>query len=515
MKIELINSTFRNLIVENSSLSSYLVNLNRGRPATPRSWLYEDQSAEDVLAKWTKILVQANSKSPFADEFNQFDLKQVEKFGPQGHVPPISDPKAQEVIERLFISDEYDDSEALSRYFTSAHEFAKVLFGQRLCTKRPISFDQVKDDMLERDTLSTNSGFPRFIRRKRAWKEEVQDAMSGKAFEYPAIILFRQYNGKLRPVWMYPMSMNLLEFTFTQPIQRALRNSPTARVRQYLSPWEGYETVKATLTQQWKNQVIVGGDTDTMDAHMKPAQMRLVYEIVKRLFQKKYWDQLWKIMARVNSIPLLISPTEMVVGTHGLASGAGWTQLSETVLQLFMAWYASTYGQGIGDDLIWLINWDDKQIVDYLGQFGLPANAKKQWISSVSTHFLQRMNHQGFFSRDNPAVLGGYYPTVRALNSLLNPEKYHSPKQWNKYMFCVRTYMILENCIDDPCFDEFLKFVVKGQSDLIPFAKMQPELIDKYQRQARLIPGLNPSYNQEKLTKPLSSFTSIKLAKQM
>lgn len=516
MKSKQINSTLIELVQNNNSMSSYLISLSRGRNVTPHSWLYENESSQSTLKKWIPIMESANNKTPFGELFNQFDRKQIEKFGPQGEVPPIQSKEAQDVIEPLFSQTEYDDEMALQQYFAKAAEFAKVAFGSRLMTKRPLSFKSVVDDMRARDTLTTNSGFPRFIRRTNVTEQEIQDAETERAYEYPAIILFRQYNGKLRPVWMFPMSQNLIEFQYAQVIQDALQNSPAKWIRDYLSPWKGYEDVKLTLSAQWPHVgPILGGDTTKMDAHMRPAQIRLVYEIVKWLFQESYWDKLHRSLIHICEIPLLYSTTETYVGIHGLASGSGWTQLTETILQLFMAWMAGVIGQGIGDDFYWLSSMNAEELVDYLGKFGLPANPTKQTVSTDTLTFLQRMNRQDFYSRENPACLGAYYPSIRALNSLLMPEKFHKPSDWNSDMFCARNYMILENCVDNPCFDELVKFVVHGHKDMIPFAKMSSANIDAVQADSRLVPGLTPSYNQEKRERPLSSFASIQLAKEM
>lgn len=516
MKSESINGTFSELIRSNNSLLTYLTALNRGRNGTPRSWLYEQEDAEDVLQRWIPIMEAANKESSFGEEFNQFDLKQIEKFGQQGKVPPFRSKEVKEVIEPLFSPSEYDDEEALSPYFPRAHEFARVAFGNRLQSDLPLGFRRVTDDMRARDTLVTNSGFPRFVKRESVLEQEIQDAKTGKAYEYPAIILFRHYNGKLRPVWMYPMSMNLIEFQYSQVIQDRLQHSAAQWIRDYLSPWTGFEYVKQTLTRQWPTaQPIVGGDTTKMDANMRPAQIRLVYEIVKWLFPARYWEDLHRCLMRVTKIPLIISPDEQLVGVHGLASGSGWTQLTETVLQLFMAWTLGVVGQGIGDDFYWLSSLTAEELVEELGKFGLPANPQKQTVATDYLTFLQRMNRQDFFSREAKSTLGAYYPTIRALNSMLWPEKFHKPQEWNSDMFCIRNYMILENTVDNPCFDEFVKFVVHGHKDMIPFAKKTADELNRISEKARLVPGLNPSYNQEKREKPLSSFASIQLARTL
>lgn len=500
------------IVSENNGLNLYLENLQTGRDFTPHSWLYEHEKAEHTLQRWIPLMKKGNAKSPYADEFNMFDLAQVKKFGPQGGVPPFESKEVADVIDPLYSPTTYDDKDALSNWYDKADEFGQQVF--RTCRRSaPLPFNLVLDDMKIRDSLNTNSGFPRFTRRNRVRSAETQDAISGYAYEYPAIILFRFYYGKLRPVWMFPMSMNLIEMSYQQQIQHALQESPLEWVRQYLQPWAGYEYVKRTLTNQWHGQQIDGGDTTKMDAHMRPAQLNLVFHIVKWLFQEKYWAELQRSLLHVNDIPLLISDKYKLEGIHGLASGSAWTQLSETVLQLFMAWNTEVIGQGIGDDFYWLSKLSAEELVNYLEQFGLPANAEKQSIADESLTFLQRMNHQNFFSREDGRILGAYYPTIRALGSMLLPEKFHKPKDWNSDMFCIRNFTILENCVDNPCFDEFLAFVVRGHKDMIPFAKQKASVLNRIQKEARRVPGLFPSYNQEKLDKPLSSFASIQLAK--
>lgn len=506
-----LSRTELEVIRGNNSLSRYLEALLSGRSATPHSWLYEREDAQHTLERWIPLMQKGNRSSQFGDEFNRFDEVQIEKFGPQGAIPPVDSEEASSVIEPLYSPSEYDDEEALSNWFLKADEFGNAVFRSPK-RGRPLSLESVIDDMRIRDSLNTNSGYPRYARRNAVKSEEILDAESGKAWDYPAIVLFRFYFGKLRPVWMYPMARNLKEMSYQQPIQRALQESPLEWVKQYLTPWTGYEYVKRTLTEQWTGGQIIGGDTTKMDAHMRPAQLRLFYEIVKWYFQESYWEELKQWIMQVNTIELLVGPDQKLTGIHGLASGSAWTQLSETTLQLFMAWISGQQGQGIGDDFYWLSDYTAEELVDFLSEFGLPANADKQTVARDMLHFLQRMNHQSFFSREDSTVLGGYYPTIRALNSMLWPEKFHKPKLWNSDMFCTRNYMILENCVDNPCFDEFLTFVVHGQKDMIPFAKKSPAELKKIQQQARRVPGLTPSYNQEKLNKPLSEFVSIKLA---
>nr|QXV86670.1 MAG: RNA-dependent RNA-polymerase [Picobirnavirus sp.] len=514
MKKVKVNRQMLDVIESNNGLSIYLDNLNRGRQMTPHSWLYEKEDSEKTLQRWIPIMEAANNKTKFGKEFNSFDLKQVEKFGPQGGIPPITSKDCWDVIDPLYSPTEYDNPDALSQWYAKADEFGKAVF-RTLRRAHPLTYESVVKDMARRDTLTTNSGYPRFTRRKRTYRLEVQDAKSGLAYDYPAIVLFRYYYGKLRPVWMFPMSDNLIEASFALKVQSELSVSPLEWVRVYVTPWRGFEYVKRELTAAWKTGQIDGGDTTKMDAHMRPAQLKLVYTIIRWLFQERYWDELLKSLMHISDIGLLIGKDTMLTGVHGLASGSSWTQLSETVLQMFMAYVLKTSGQGIGDDFYWQTDLSADELVEFLAKFGLPANPTKQSVSKVDLTFLQRYFHQSFFSREDARVLGAYYPTIRALGSMLMPEKFHDPKVWNSDMFCTRNYTILENCVDDPSFGEFVKFVAHGHKDMIPFAKKRPSEIDNIQKAARSVPGLFPSYNQEKLTKPLSSFEAIKIARRL
>lgn len=226
MKKVKVQRTLAELIDANQTMSLYLDNLSRGREATPHSWLYEKEEAETTLKRWIPIMEAANKKSKFGEIFNQFDLKQVEKFGPQGAIPPFESKEVTEVLEPLYTPSEYDDASKLSHLFDDAKLFAMEAFGTKANRCRPLAFESVVDDMRARDTLSTNSGFPRYIRRNTVEDLEIQDARSGRAYDYPAIILFRHYYGKLRPVWMFPMSLNLVESQFSQVIQKTLIESP-------------------------------------------------------------------------------------------------------------------------------------------------------------------------------------------------------------------------------------------------------------------------------------------------
>lgn len=523
MEIVSVTRTEQQVIARNVGMSQYLKNLQSGRPSTPRSWLFEKLEPHVILKTWIPIMKSVNNTTSYGDIMNQFDLQQVVKFGPQGQVPPFWSAQVKEVLDPIFERSKFDTPSQLHYLYDEAHKFGKLLFKHVFSRLRPMSAENVLLDLRERDSLSTNSGYPYFTVRSKASSADVVHAKTGEAFAFPAILLFRQYSGKLRPVWMFPLSCNIVESTFSRPIMHAVQTCPEVWINNFVCPWKGFDAVKATLTSQVglsyqhlrHDYCIISGDTTKMDAHMRKAQLNLCFEIVKWAFQKQYWADLHKSLIHVADIPLLISVNQKIVGEHGLASGSAWTNLSETILQLFLAYLLKVHGQGIGDDFIWFSNMNSRQVVSALSELGFPANPLKQTISNDHCTFLQRLFVRGFANDKTPGILAGYYPTIRALNSLIYPEKYHSPKVWNSDLFCCRTFMICENCVDNPCFEQFIKFVVRGQKDLIPFSQKSRAKLDAIMTYARRVPGLSPTYNQEKRDKPLSTFESIKLASRL
>lgn len=374
MKISKLSSSQATVVASNSSMSNYLQNVVHGRKATDHSWLYENRDAEDILREWKQILEQLHEKSEIDEKIYQFDLRQEEKFGPQGKVPPLDEAIKVESFEEQFASAESE---------VSTKRTLTEILGVRPHSVLYRSFDAVIDNMRERDTLTTNSGWPLFSRRDRVRNISIRQAQNGSAWKYPALILFRQYNGKLRVVWMYPMSMNLLEYQATQPLQEVISKST-----KYVTPWIGFEAVKARFTELWKQHPYAfGGDTTAMDAHMRRPQNEAVAAAFSPMFKDP--RQATETLLHVNDIDIVVGPDAIVRNQgHGVASGSGWTQLCETIFQILMFdQYIHDHslqlsvedGMGIGDDYVWFFDEkpNEKEIVDFWQENGLPGKPEK------------------------------------------------------------------------------------------------------------------------------------------
>nr|QQM16258.1 putative replicase [Rutsystermes virus] len=526
--MERIPAELASVIADNVGLTAFLALLEKGRSATPRSWLYEKEPPNSVLNRWLESLqTLEQSSDPFVKKVLTFDREKLKVWGPQGAVPPLttSIKKVDEYYSSPKASPAFSDPDWLQ----AIHDTRLDLFGPR-CKLRPASYLKVVDDMRMRDTLSTNSGFPDFQRRSdpAVKSRAIADAASGKWIDYPAILLFRQYFGKLRQVWMFPMATNLVEGSFTQPIMAAMRARAAQNriARDGLAPWTGFTDVKRVVSEWYAdpNSYIFGGDFTGMDIHMRESQMEQVFCLLAPLFTAESRTLLHASLMNANRIGLLLSRTHwMPQGTnaHGLASGSNWTQLPETLFQFILnrymaakmnTWFAMC---AIGDDSATntpISNYPmAPKLIPVYESVGMEANISKQSDSPEELTFLQRLFQRGYTKTGQVRAV---YPTIRALETSVFPERWHK-ENWNSNMFAVRQYMILENCVDHPLFEEFVKFIVRGQKDLIPFAKLSAKALVKYQAEANLIPNLNSTYNQEKRDAGLADFESIKIAQAM
>ena len=518
-----LTNTEREIVHSNDSLHRYLESLLVGRKATPRSWLYEQISPEEVLSHWKDHLSALENGSEAEQKVFQFDTSQEAKWGPQGEVAPIKD--LMDIVKSGFGASPSPKAFKTPEWERAKKKLTALLKAAGIEALRPASYQHVVDDMRARDTLESNSGWPLFQRRSKPEVKEasIRDAESGAWKDYPAITLFRNYNLKTRLVWMFPMSANIVEGSYFQVLQSAMVNKGF----DFLAPWVGFEevrrliTAKYTLDNSSKTWYIAASDFSETDAHFKlPASLE-VYDVLAPLFQAAYRDGLRESLEHMHSIPLVIGPNEKLVGRHGVSSGSNWTNFVETIFDWILSIYVgdvATAGyQGlyaIGDDMSWVSDRYDESFAHELETLGKDVGQviKKDKTTNDrdSVKSLQRLFQRGYSRPDG--YIRAVYPTIRALKSSVYPERFHDPRRWSSDMFCARQFMILENCVDHPLFEEFVKFVCKGQKDLIPFARQSKRSLDRILRETKLLPGLNPTYNQERRGYSFADFASVRLA---
>lgn len=528
------------VIETNNGLKLYLDGLVNGKAATPRSALYnipgktEMLEPDDVLNRWKEQLESLAVGSNFEQEVFQFDSRQLEKWGPQGQVAPIS-----ELLEPI-VEPSFSTNTSFPGFSSREWDEAKSWTAYQLhCAGcrglRPVALSRVVDDMRARDTLESNSGWPLFTRRSKpeVVRQSIEEAEDGRWKTYPAIALFRNYNRKTRLVWMFPMSANLVEGSFFQILQSVLMRSKLAD--QFLAPWNGFETVRKLITDKYATgEALAASDFSSTDAHFKLPVTMEVCDVLESCFQPAYRSALRESMTYMHTIPLIIGPDNQIEGEHGVSSGSNWTNFVETIFDMILARYVSNLEEqllhrpawqnyqglyAIGDDMSWSVkrsHYDPDfsvRLEKYGESVGMQVKAEKTTNDPDKVKSLQRLFQAGYLRNDG--LIRAVYPTIRALKSLIYPEREHPKKLWSKDMAAVRAFMILENCVDHPLFEKFCRFVAQGDPHLAEFARLSAEKQNYLFRKSKLIPGLNPTYNQERRNGSLSTFRSIEVISKL
>lgn len=521
-----LSKEIEEIILQNDNLSRYLFNLTQEQPPTKRSWLYEDKDPEWILNEWLNHLSVLEKGDSFHVEVFHFDISQTEKWGPQGGHAALDALMKDIVLPTFHDLDPHPTAFSLD---TATQEWTEAKYSTLIELRRnlvaglrPASYKNVIDDMKARDTLESNSGFPDFSRRNLPGVKTaaIQAAKDGSYLKYPAIALFRTYRGKTRLVWMFPMATNLNEATYYQPLQSAVVKSGI----DFYAPWVGFEKVRQMITRAYDGgKYILASDFSSTDAHFKWVTTKQVAQILANSFaEKEAQIGLWKSLLHMHQIPLVISDDQIVTGMHGVSSGSNWTNFVETVFdRIFSHFVQEQCGlrgfYAIGDDMAWISDHFNEGFSDDLEQLGkavgqiVKAEKTTNYPDKVKT--LQRLFQRGYRRPDG--LLRGVYSTVRALNSSVYPEKFHKASLWSSDMFCARQFMILENCVDHPLFEDFVKFICNGHKDLVPFACKSEAELNKIMRETKLLPGLNPTYNQERRDQGLSAFESIRIARTL
>lgn len=507
-------------INKSKSFSDSLARLRDGKEATPRSWVYESEENPDMILKhWETILSNADGDLKFITDW---DLSKRDKFAAQGAVAPFS--KRQDTLK------EYWEHLADSPLFKSSDwKKAKAAAARHLGfnqSGKPRPVEAIVERGLSEDKYNTSSGDPLFKKRKspEAISQAIQAVHDGSWSQYYPVLGSRATMGKTgeaaRWIFMFPMSVNLYEQTFQQPLQDYIRE----RSVPFFTPWDGYDKVQTVLSSIKPNRIFFGCDYSKMDQHFNFYHAKECYDVIKLYFQPSYWNDLLSSITYTFHCDV-VAPDYLIAGPHALPSGSGWTNFLETMFNYILTWYFRIhYGldieeetsMGIGDDQIWFLEDDGRDltkladfVVKVFKECGLDANPEKQEVSRECISFLQRHSYTTWSPQG--VKYAGVYPTVRALTSEVFPEFYHNEKEWTKNTFALRCLMILENCQYHPKFEEFCIYIAKGNANIVEFALSDDAAILLERQKSKKIANFLPTYNQAKIELDPTKFESLKI----
>nr|QIR30721.1 RNA-dependent RNA polymerase [Chicken picobirnavirus] len=514
-------------IADSVNFQQALRRLKHGKAETPRSWVYENKSPKWILDSWSKVLHTLDEVKDLKF-ISEWDLSKSNKFASQGKVAPFDERQEtlQEYWNHLTPSNVFNTKEWKEAIKLTVRELG---FNH---TGVPATVDAVIKRGLGEDKYNTSSGDPLFIKRKKP--EAIAQAkaafLNGSWKNYYPVLGSRASMGKTgaeaRWIFMFPMSVNLKEQSFQQPLQDYLRKHNTRATLKFFTPWDGYEYVQKLISSSAPKYIIkFGCDYSKMDQHFNFYHALQCFEVIKHFFNPKYWNDLYESI-RYTFYCDIVAPDYLISGPHAMPSGSGWTNFLETVFNLILVIYLKhkyhlriDQAMGIGDDQLWFMNYKAEQmnkltdfIVQQFNSVCLEANVEKQEVSINMASFLQRRSYA--FWSPSGIKYAGVYPTIRALTSEIYPEFYHNEKEWTKRTFALRCLMILENCNRHPLFKEFCIFIAKGNENIIEFAKLPDAEILLTRHLAKKIANFIPTYNQEKRDQLVTNFDSLRIIRE-
>lgn len=528
------------VVASNTSLSSYLTSLHSSQPVTQRSWLWDGKNGRSKLKQpdaikreWLqKLSDELGDENVYFARILELEKSQLEKYGPQGGHPPIDEVLSDKVLPSWNHGYGSLNIEDPALWARAKDLTVKQLHAAGIVNLRPMLHTSVAKALQAEQKLTTNSGYPDFKTRNipEVLEHALTDAGSGKWRDYPAIPLFRYYNGKLRLVWMYALASNLNEASYVKVATQRILSSPL--VQSIFAPWAGFDAVKALVTDtynRYPNCYIAAADYSSTDQHFVAALSSEACDVLEQCFQRQYREGLRESLMAMHQVPLLISDSEMITGWHGVASGSEWTNFIETVSFMVGGNYLALrtnnlirplFGQG--DDSTWVVDEsisedECKRILEEYGrEIGQEIKAEKTVAQHDYVKTLQRLLQKGYYV-EGSSILRGVYPTIRALKSLIYPERWHldDKQPFDKFDFAVRCFQILENTCDHPLFTEFCQFVLGGNKFLIDFAMAPDTVIDKAYARSKRFNDLVSTYNVEYANRKLSQFKAINAARSV
>jgi hypothetical protein len=469
MQIEKLTQSYLVSILEEEKIpmvSNALQLLREGKEPTPRSPLFKDEGESTVFDNYLKILSRT---AGITSDLYDYEVSRMSKVGPQGGYPPFDDRKRSfedyySLPGRInYTDDEIEDLATRVR----DHLFR----GKK--DLRPWSYERVIRKGQISGSLDTNSGCPSYGKRSDTTIQAraIRDARSGKWKSYPAILGSRGQRKADRFIFMFPFSTNLIEQSFVNCVLDAIRSNSIPS----FSAWEGFDSVALTITQQGVSSTKTKCSTDyvKMDKHFGPDHFDFVFRVLAPLFQPSVREQLRESLTHCSEIPVLVSTDKLYTGTHGMPSGSGWTNLAESIVSLaIMMTVEDYYGedaakQVLGDDgvMLWKSEITDFPDVfsEHSQKFGMVSSPDKQRVDAKTFTYLQRFFDVRIRTQLNgKLVVAGSYPGVLALNSAMNPERFHDPVKWRNSMESLRWIMILENVNQSPVFHNLIDYFIKG-----------------------------------------------------
>lgn len=460
------------------TIMRFHVNKQTYSPKSPLCYL----SGSEYLNKYCDRLT-----SSFSDrtnphyEYVQWNLSYREKYGPQGGVFPIK-----------YLYESYDRS--YSNALTSK-EFKYAKLGSRWLARY---VHQLRDryglpNYAVTPTVGTNAAIPTGCKKGTFYAETV--GFGPHRHILPNLPGQRYMRKKKRAINQDACANVRLTETMLSNVRQFLRAHLPEFFGSWLNPQDVVQPCATFIVDN--NYYSVETDYEKMDEHFGiEITTEIVMPIYEQLLTPGEFMQLQIVVAELFDQPIYFG-TFMRTGRHNLLSGQNPTNDFETIAQVCQAIGillcmnldpCSIKQLHLGDDMVVAFK-TLKQARLFMHLFveesernGLAINKEKSTIRHGSVQYCRKFYYKRgirYIASDGSSVLYGAYPSLLALNSIVNPERFTSGASALGICSCA-TYQRLDNCIGSPDFVLLCQFIGKYTTLLDHDDQITPEAVELY-----------------------------------
>ena len=475
---------------ENNKLSILLSRLEKGSDEVLITPVGERVGPDVIFAEWNKIFMRNSNK--MNDVLIDIELNQKEKFGPRSIAKPWSEIKS-DTLSTFDVMDHNCDH--LSNIPYKSRDKGII---------RPLSVTNAVSLL----KMSTNSGLPSLSKKSTVIASTLRDIAEEYSADYPMVPFIRtQEQGKTRVIMGYPVSDIIVETRYFEPLFRYYRKLD------HFAAMRGPSDVNSSMTRllfetNRLGQQFVSGDISGFDKDFGPSLQRNVFEQMSYLIQERDIPDFQEIARRFGNKGL-VTPYDVINGQHGLPSGSRGTNLVGSVGNDTVN--GQPLRQILGDDFV-CASHRPEELFERYEKCGMELNKDKTLIAIGYFVFLQMLFHPDYMVNSE---IVGVYPTWRALNRLIYPERFSEFNAFEldgKDYFAIRSLSILENCKYHPLFEELVKLWLRYEKYAIPTNKGIRQYV-QYMKATTGSSGTTNQYGSD--VRGLTNFASFKLVERL
>jgi hypothetical protein len=242
----------------------------------------------------------------------------------------------------------------------------------------------------------------------------------------------------------------------------------TLRTIQGFSAWVSPDEVDKAATRMLTSstgQALYSIDQSKFDTHISGEMFDVMRNIIEQWFISAVGEDIRVCFDVLKYVPLIV-PWDLIYKTGGMPSGSVWTNVLDTLINLWIGFYITARldldlidFEVMGDDSVFL--WDEEPSLEELSnvadEIGFKLNPEKQHVAVNSLHFLQRMHIKEYVL---DGLNRGIHSPFRSASGWWGMERWKS--DWNAESVTGRLLMQTENCAYDTRFEEIVKYIMDG-----------------------------------------------------